>query len=59
MADDLHKRGPRDRASINVNEEHELQYWMKEFDVTEEKLRMAVAEVGTSVAGVKDHLGLK
>ena len=59
MADDLDNRGTRDEASININEEHELQYWMKEFDVTEAELRMAVAAAGTSVAALKDHLGIK
>jgi len=28
MADDLTNRGARDRSRINVNEEHEVRYWV-------------------------------
>lgn len=30
MADDLNKRGPADRARINVNEAWEVEWWCKQ-----------------------------
>lgn len=57
MSDDLTQRGPQDRARINVNEPHEMQYWTKTLGVTEEQLRQAVSQVGVSVDKVKSHLG--
>lgn len=59
MADDLGNRGVQDRSRINVNEAHEVRYWTQRFDVSEEALRKAVAEVGVSVDEVAAHLGKK
>ncbi|MDM0001187.1 DUF3606 domain-containing protein [Variovorax sp. J22P240] len=59
MADDLDNRGPEDRSRINVNEPHEVRYWMQRFDVTEEDLRKAVAEVGVAVDRIAEQLGKK
>lgn len=56
MADDLNDRGPSDRARINVHEPHEVRYWTKALDVTEEQLRAAVAQVGVMVEAVRHHL---
>jgi uncharacterized protein DUF3606 len=56
MADDLNHRGPTDRTRINVEEPHEVQYWSKALDVTEEQLRAAVAQVGVMVDAVRIHL---
>ena len=56
MADDLTKRRPQDASKINVHEPWELEYWCKEFGVTPQQLKAAVAAVGTSVAAVKQHL---
>lgn len=56
MADDLNNRGAKDRARINVNEEHELRYWTKELGVTEEQLRAAVKSAGVMAADVRKHL---
>lgn len=57
MADDLTKKGPEDRARINVNELHEVRYWTKILNVTEAKLRSAVAAAGTGVEAVRKYLG--
>lgn len=57
MADDLDNRGVQDRSRININEAHEVRYWTSRFDVSEEALRKAVAEVGVSSDKVADHLG--
>lgn len=56
MADDLTKRGPQDRSRININEDHERRYWMKELGISESQLREAVHAVGVSVAAVRAHL---
>lgn len=57
MSDDLKKRGPQDRARINVYEDHELRYWTETLGISEDKLRAAVKAVGVSVEAVKKHLG--
>ncbi len=59
MADDLGNRGAQDRSRINVNEAHEVRYWTQRFEVSEEALRKAVADVGVSVDAVATHLGKK
>ncbi|WP_374371722.1 DUF3606 domain-containing protein [Dongia sp.] len=55
MADDLSKRGPADRARVNVEEEWEVRYWCKEFGCTEGELRMAVVDVGVMAADVRQY----
>jgi hypothetical protein len=57
MADDLENRGAQDRSRIDINEAHEVRYWIQRFDVTEEALRKAVAEVGVSAIEIAEHLG--
>ena len=57
MADDLSKRGPQDKAQINVNEAHELRYWTFVLGVTEARLRSAIAAAGTSAEAVRKYLG--
>ena len=56
MADDPNKKGPPDSRRINIHEDHELNYWIKELNVSQEELRMAVMEVGTSAEAVKKYL---
>lgn len=58
MADNKSIRGPADAARINLNEEHELRYWTKTFDVSEAKLRAAVASAGVMVEDVRSYLGM-
>ncbi len=57
MADNLKDRGPQDRSRINVNESWELQYWTEELGVSEDQLRDAVKNAGTSVEAVRKQLG--
>jgi Protein of unknown function (DUF3606) len=57
MTDDLTKRGPADRARINVHEAWELRWWCNHFGVTEAQLRNAVKTVGVMANDVKRHLG--
>ncbi|WP_063589406.1 DUF3606 domain-containing protein [Achromobacter ruhlandii] len=56
MSDDLKNRGAQDRSRINVNEAHELRYWTRELNVSEEQLRKAVQAVGVSATAVREHL---
>ncbi len=57
MSDDLSQRGPQDRARVNTSEKWELDYWTKEFGVTEEQLKAAVKAVGPMVVDVRKKLG--
>ncbi len=57
MADDLTDCGVQDRARINLNEVHELRYWTSALNVSEERLREAVAAVGVSAEKVRAYLG--
>ncbi|MEO8805021.1 MAG: DUF3606 domain-containing protein [Burkholderiaceae bacterium] len=59
MSDDLSKRGPADRARININEPHEIAYWSKALACSEEELRRAVDAVGVMATEVRQHLGTK
>jgi hypothetical protein len=57
MADDMSKRGAADRARVNINEPHEVQYWTRKFGCTEDELRDAVRRVGVSADDVAEALG--
>jgi hypothetical protein len=57
MADKKTKRGPADRARININETYELTYWAEHLGVTQAQLVAAVGQVGFMVRAVKEHLG--
>jgi hypothetical protein len=57
VTDNLKKRGPADRARINVNEPHEVRYWTKALKVSEERLCELVAKAGVMAADVRKLLG--
>ena len=57
MADDLKSRGAQDRARVNVNEDHEVQYWTQKWGVSKEQLAASVKKVGVSVDAVAQELG--
>ena len=57
MADDKSKKGPQDAGRINIHEAYEVEYWTKALGVTAQRLREAVAAVGTSAAAVRRYLG--
>lgn len=59
MADDKSKTGSPDRDRINLNEDYEVQYWTKALQITPEKLRSVVEDVGNSADAVREHLGRK
>lgn len=56
MPDDLTKRHPQDASRINLAQQWEIDYWIKELHTTERNLRDAVSKVGCSVSAVKDYL---
>ena len=55
MAAVLEDRESRDRPRINVKED--WRWWTKEWDVSVDQLKWAVAEVGPSVEAVAKNLG--
>jgi hypothetical protein len=57
MADDLNNRGAQDRARISLDEPHEVRYWTDALNVSEDRLRELVAEVGHSAKAVREKLG--
>ncbi|CAD1790805.1 DUF3606 domain-containing protein [Xanthomonas euroxanthea] len=57
MIDDKNNAASPDRDRINVNEDYELQYWIKALGVSAEELRAAVKAVGPTAAAVRRHLG--
>lgn len=47
---------PRDRARIHLEDPHELSWWRKRFECSEEQLRKAVEQVGDNAAMVEQVL---
>ena len=58
MPDDLERRAPEDPRTVNVNQPWELAWWSEQFNVSEERIKQAVAAVGPSVENVRKYLGL-
>jgi hypothetical protein len=56
MADDLKQTGRADDQRINVDQDHELNYWSRELGVSREELRSAVQQAGPMVRDVRQHL---
>lgn len=44
-------------SRVNVSTEQDIQYWMKRFDVAEDKLKEAVRKAGFLPQDVADYLG--
>lgn len=57
MADDLRNTGKQDDQRINVEQQHEVQYWSEKFGVTPGQLREAVEKAGPMAADVRKELG--
>jgi hypothetical protein len=57
MTDDKTNRGPGDRTRINLGEDYEVRYWTETLGVSEQTLRDAVAEVGSSAEKVREAVG--
>ena len=53
---------PRNQSRVNLNDSHEVSYWIHTFNIAEAELRKVVQSVGTSVFRVEEelkHLGRK
>jgi hypothetical protein len=59
MADDLTQKGGPDRSRVNVDEDHEVNYWTDKWGVTEDELRSAVEKVGPMVDDIEEELGVE
>ncbi|MCD6044394.1 MAG: hypothetical protein K0R40_3997 [Burkholderiales bacterium] len=57
MADDLKQTGRPDDARINVEQDHEVQYWADKFGVSRDEIRRAVKAAGPMVKDVRERLG--
>ena len=57
MADDLKQTGRQDDQRINVEQEHEVDYWSGKFGISKDQLRSAVQSAGPMVKDVQRHLG--
>ncbi|SFI80695.1 DUF3606 domain-containing protein [Bradyrhizobium sp. Gha] len=56
MSDGKNKRGPADRARVNVHEDYELRYWSRRFGCTEAELIDAVKHAGVMADAVERYL---
>ncbi len=56
MADDLEQTGRQDDERINVEQDHELDYWSEKLGVSRDQLRKAVQSTGPMVKDVRRHL---
>jgi len=57
MPDDRSKRGPQDRARINMNEPYEANRWAKKFGITKQELKDLTKKHGPSVAKIRKAIG--
>lgn len=47
---------PQDHTHVNIRETNELQYWCERFNVTPEKLKEIVSEVGPRTGAINQFL---
>jgi len=59
MADDKNKQDGRDDARIDANDSSEVAYAAKQFGVSAERIKEAIAAVGSSRESVKQYLSDK
>ena len=57
--DGLTKKETPDRSKINIHQPHEVHYWTKHLNVSNEELQKAIDKVGNSAAAVRKQLGIK
>jgi len=56
MSDDKSKTGNSDRLRVNVNQEYELRDWAAKWNVSEQRVKEAVAKVGVMAEDVEREL---
>jgi hypothetical protein len=52
----LTRKDTPDRSKINIHQPHEVRYWTKHLNVTQEELQKAIDKVGNSAATVRKEL---
>ena len=57
--DSLTKKEQPDRSKINIDQPHEVKYWVRALGVSKEDLQKAVDKVGNSAATVRKELGIE
>ena len=57
MSDDKNNRAPRDAQRVNLNEDYEVRYWTRKWNVSEQQLRDAVKRAGVMADDVAKALG--
>lgn len=56
MSEDLNNSTQQVRSRIDIHEESQVRYWMKELGVDERTLKATVAAVGYSADAVRERL---
>lgn len=56
MTDDKSRSGGHDRTRISLSEPYEVRDWSEKFGVSEDRLRAAVAKVGSMADDVEREL---
>ena len=54
--DDSSKKVRQDRSKINMHEPHQVQYWTRHLNISNEELQKAVEKVGNAAAAVRKEL---
>jgi hypothetical protein len=57
MSEDCQEQGGQDRFFIDVEKDVDVEYWARQWSVSKEELKTAVAQVGNNVDAVAQHLG--
>jgi len=53
---DSSKKVRQDRSKINLHEPHQVQYWTRHLNISNEELQKAVDKVGNAAAAVRKEL---
>lgn len=54
--DDSKNKAVQDRSKINMHEPHQVQYWTRHLNISNEELQKAVDKVGNAAAAVRKEL---
>jgi hypothetical protein len=54
----LTRKETADRSKINLHQPHEVRYWTRHLDISQDELRKAIDKVGNAAAAVRKELGL-
>ena len=54
----LTRKETADRSKINLHHPHEVRYWTRHLDISQDELRKAIDKVGNAAAAVRKELGL-